>query len=39
MNDKQIELLYDLMDSDGNYVLGDSVYDPDGNYIREKGDI
>ena len=38
MNDKQIELLYDLMDENGNYVLGDSIYDPFGNYVGEKGE-
>jgi hypothetical protein len=35
MDDKNNELLEDLKDEDGNYVLGDSIYDRAGNYVRE----
>ena len=32
MNDKQIEFLMDL-ESEGNYILGSSIYDKEGNVI------
>ena len=33
--DKQTELLMDMKDQQGNYVLGDQVYDRFGDYVGE----
>jgi hypothetical protein len=36
ISDKNRELMQDMKDEDGNYVIGNSVYDEWGNYLREK---
>jgi len=35
MSDKQIELLNDMRTEEGNYKLGNTIYDREGNVIDE----
>lgn len=34
MNDNQIEKLLDVKNVEGNYRLGDAIYDRQGNFIE-----
>ena len=33
--DKANDFLHDASDGNGNYILGDCIYDKDGNYVDE----